>query len=100
MIIDLLHFTKACWNGNANSVRFYDSIRHEWYCKDYINYFDSKGKTRELKFAFFDFEAAMNINMTLKQRDIDVLVAYISGVGNKKDIVAIGVDKIAEELLK
>lgn len=100
MIIDLLHFTKACWNGNANSVRFYDSIRHEWYCKDYINYFDSKSKTRELKFAFFDFEAAININMTLQQRDIDVIVACMSGIGNRKEVVAIGIKNIAEELLK
>ena len=100
MIVDLLHFTKACWNGNANSIRFYDSIRHEWYCKDYINYFDSVGKTRELKFAFFDFEAAININMTLQQRDIDVLVACISGLGGKKHVVAIGTNKILEELLK
>ena len=99
MMYDFVHLTKCCWNGRDG--RYFDSISKQWYKKDYPRYYgDVRGTQKELVFAFFDFEAAMNINMTLKQRDIDVLVAYISGVGNKKDIVAIGVDKIAEELLK
>ena len=96
---DLYHFTCACWNGNVNSIRFFDSIHKEWYRKDYENLFKGKSPNRVLCFAFFDFESATNINISMKSRKINVLAACVDKVGCHNHMI-IGVNKILEELLQ
>lgn len=96
---DLYHFTNACWNGNSNSIRFFDNIHKEWYRKDYENWFEGKSPNRVLCFAFFDFEAAMNMNISMESRKINVLAACVDKIGCQTQMV-IGRKKILEELLK
>lgn len=98
MIMDnFFHLTKCCWNGRDG--RYFDSIRKEWYKKDYPRYFDGIGTEKELMFAFFDFESALNLNLTVKTKDIDIWAIGRRSVGNKKKI-KIGLDKVVEELLQ
>lgn len=95
----LAHFTKCCWNGRPDGFRYFNEIGKEWYKKDYVRYYNGQSTNKELQFAFFDFESVFNLNLTIKSRDIDVWVAEVDDMGNRKRLIVVGAYKIIEELL-
>ncbi|MBQ2205434.1 MAG: hypothetical protein II411_06050 [Lachnospiraceae bacterium] len=99
MMYDFVHLTKCCWNGRDG--RYFDSISKQWYKKDYPRYYgDVRGTQKELVFAFFDFESALNLNLTKKTKEIDVwCITADRDVGNRKKII-VGMNKVLEYLLK
>lgn len=99
MMYNFVHLTKCCWNGRDG--RYFDSIRKEWYEKDYPRYYDGvRGTQKELVFAFFDFESALNLNLTIKTKEIDIwgIETYLD-IGNRRRII-VGTSKVLEYLLK
>ena len=97
-LFNLIHLTKCCWNGRDG--RYFDCIRKEWYKKDYPRFWGGvRGTEKELVFAFFDFESALNLNLTKKTKNIDVWAIEIERMTNHKKIL-VGTDRVIEELLK
>lgn len=96
----LAHFTKCCWNGRPDGFRYFNEIGKEWYKKDYVKYYNGQSTNKEFQFAFFDFESALNLNLTIKTKEIDIwgIETYLD-IGNKKRII-VGTSKVLEYLLK